>query len=74
MPQPERIILDGFVYLLFRRDDGAVALEITDPRRGIVLEAHFPKEGWDEFVRDANQLDVENEVRISPDELRRLGV
>jgi hypothetical protein len=65
MPAPERIILDGFMYLLFRRNDGAVALEITDHRRNIVIEAHFPQEGWEEFKRDAVQLDVKDEVRIS---------
>lgn len=73
MPQPERIVLDGFSYLVLKRIDGAVAIELTDHERGIVVEAHFPAEGWTAFLKDAMAAE-DGVVVTSPDVLRRLGI
>lgn len=69
----ERIVLDGFSYLIFKRVDGTVAIEFTDEARGLAIEAHFPSEGWSAFLKDA--MNAEDGIVVtSPDQLRRLGI
>jgi hypothetical protein len=69
----ERIVLSGFSYEIFVADNGTAWIELTDAERGIVLEAWFPPEGWEQFKRDAGAA-KHGVLVASPDELRRLGV
>jgi len=73
MPAPERIVLDGFSYRVLKFDNGVVMVEFTDEPRGLVIEAHFPREGWEAFKRDAGAAQ-DGVLVASPDELRRLGI
>lgn len=73
MPQPERIVLDGFSYEIFEAENGTAWIELTDPVRNIVVEAWFPPEGWAQFKRDAGAA-KKGIITASPDELRRVGI